>query len=101
MAPKYTHPDEEDSPQFIGVYREWKVEVADDGTYETDADPEELVELGFLAPEDAPESDEEDAPEPTHDELKERAEELGIADEIDLRSKESIKEALDEHDAEE
>lgn len=47
--------------------------------------------------EEADESDEDPALEDlTHDELKERAEERGIADEIDLRSKESIIDALED-----
>jgi hypothetical protein len=103
MAPKYTHPDGENSPQFIGAYREFKVRVDDDGTYETDVDPDVLREHGFLA-------DDTDGAEPvgwdgvpddldalTHGQLKDVANDVGIADEIDLRSKSSIREALEEH----
>ena len=61
MSEEYRHPDGTDAPRYVGVYREWKAEVDDDGYYETDADPETLVELGFLdeLPDDEPETCEE------------------------------------------
>ncbi|MDL5361356.1 hypothetical protein [Halalkalicoccus sp. NIPERK01] len=46
--------------------------------------------------EDAGEGDDRDLEELTHDELKELAEERRVADEIDLRSKGSIIDALEE-----
>jgi len=73
-----------DDPEYVETLKTAGFREAD----ETDADSESEVEA------------DDDLEDLTHGELKAKAEEAGIADEIDLRSKDSIAEALRDRGAE-
>ena len=69
--------------------------VVEEAEADPEAVPETLPKADESEAEPEPESDEDRAlADLTHDELKELAESEGIAEEIDLRSKESIIDAL-------
>lgn len=77
---------------------------ADTAAYLADVDGFEVIELEDSEPESEPDDESEESEDSenldglSHDALKERAEELGIADEIDLRSKASIIDGIREYE---
>lgn len=92
-------------PRTFAVARRQTVRTDADGivTVTDDEHAETLKTAGFEVATD--ETDDADADgdgleDLTHDELKAKAEQAGIAEEIDLRSKDSIAEALRERGAE-
>ena len=88
-------------PRTFSVAMRETVRTNSDGTVSVD-DPEYVETLktaGFEERSDETDGG-DDLEDLTHDELKAKAEQAGIADEIDLRSKGSIAEALRDHGAE-
>jgi len=103
--PRYHHPaavndDLPTPPQAVTVGGD-TVPVEVDGTFTAAsdavvrpvADAYDMAVSDLRADSDAPTAS-DDLGDMTHGELKERATELGIADDTDLRSKESIRDAI-------
>lgn len=102
----WRHPDGADAPRWVGISGEFRAEPDENGEFPVPdgVDPDDLRDLGFerVSEEedtDAPSGDDGDVPldELDHGGLKARAEALGIADDIDLRSKASIREGIEAH----
>lgn len=102
----WRHPDGADAPRWVGISGEFRAEPDENGEFSVPGgvDPDDLRDLGFerVSEEedtDAPSGDGGDVPldELDHGGLKARAEALGIADDIDLRSKASIREGIEEY----
>ena len=104
----WRHSDGTDAPRWVGISGEFRAEPDENGEFPVPdgVDPDTLRDLGFERVDgageedtDAPSGDDGDVPldELDHGGLKARAEALGIADDIDLRSKESIREGIEEY----
>ena len=103
----WRHPDGADAPRWVGISGEFRAEPDENGEFSVPdgVDPDTLRDLGFerVSEEeegtDTPSGDDGDVPldELDHGGLKARAEALGIADDIDLRSKASIREGIEEY----
>ena len=103
---RYRHPDGDDAPKWVGVRGTFRAETDDNGEFDADVDADTMREYGFevvgsdtAGPEEGPDYTKipPELEDMTHGELKAVAEDLGIAGDIDLRSKSSIREGINAH----